>query len=281
MASVLAEYNGFNVMLASLSSISNVFASRHLVYVLLKLFSFAVKIRSNRVALASSEYDTLNVFLRLLQLVVYMPESASLLSSSLTRASSNEACATRNELVEKVLLVVQPILQETQNTKVAVGQTIKISGIDSTQLEHILGCMNIYHIQQNPLLLHNLMTIVPYLSFGENSATKMKLIVDLFKPFIDFEKYNDDKTSNGGAAIRTELFVDCFTALFDNIPSSDDGDKLNEYLADQKSWKEFLSRPAVPYVLKLMRALCKNHEETQLAMSESCIPVLHRGKSCQ
>ena len=127
LASVLADCNGFLVMLNSLNSITDVFASRHLVYVLLKLFSFSVKVRSNRVALASSDCDTLNIFLRLLQLVLNMPESASLASSSMGRNSSkNEACTTRNELVEKVLLVMQPILQETQNSKTSAGSALKV-----------------------------------------------------------------------------------------------------------------------------------------------------------
>ncbi len=117
LASVLADCNGFEVMLASLNSINDVFASRHLVYVLLKLFSYSVKVRSNRVALASSQYDTLSIFLRLLQLVLNMPDSVTM-SASLSRSSNanNEAFSTRNELVENVLLVMQPILLETQNS---------------------------------------------------------------------------------------------------------------------------------------------------------------------
>ena len=128
LASVLAECNGFQIMLNSLNSITDVFASRHLVYVLLKLFSFSVKVRSNRVALASADYDTLNIFLRLLQLVLNMPETASLGASIGRGASSsnNEACTTRNELVEKVLLVMQPILQETQNSKSESGTSLKV-----------------------------------------------------------------------------------------------------------------------------------------------------------
>ena len=121
LAAVLAECNGFHVMLNSLNSISDVFASKHLMYVLLKLFSYCVKLRSNRIALVSREYDTLKVFLKLLQLVLNMPETAASASSSAVastfRPTNNEASATRNELVEKVLMVMQPILQETQNIR--------------------------------------------------------------------------------------------------------------------------------------------------------------------
>ena len=120
LAAVLAECNGFHVMLNSLNSISDVFASKHLMYVLLKLFSYCVKLRSNRIALVSREYDTLKVFLKLLQLVLNMPETVASNTSASTssfRQTNNEASATRNELVEKVLLVMQPILLETQNVR--------------------------------------------------------------------------------------------------------------------------------------------------------------------
>ena len=159
--------------------------------------------------------------------------------------------------------------------------------------------MNISHVQQNPLLLHNLMTIVPYLSFGDNSTTKMSRIIEFFKPFIDFEKYNEDKITTPELALKTELFIDCFIAMVESIPASEDGNQLKslitkhgvlsnctnyvlnltpgkEYLADQKAWKEYLARPAVPYVLKMMKALSKSHEENQIALSKGCIPVLHR-----
>ena len=159
--------------------------------------------------------------------------------------------------------------------------------------------MNIPHIQQNPQLLHNLMTIVPYLAFGENSTDKITHLVEFFKPSIDFEKFNEEKSTNSGMAARTEIFIDCFVTMVDSVPASSDGNELKsfitnsgilsscvnyilnltpdkEYLADQKAWKEFLARPAVPFVLKLMKVLCKKHEETQIKISQSCIPVLHR-----
>ena len=143
------------------------------------------------------------------------------------------------------------------------------------------------------------MTIVPYLAFGDNSSAKVDLLVGFFKPYIDFEKYNEDKLTNAQMASRTEMFVDCFTTMVESVPASDDGSQLKsaitksgvlsactnyilnltpekDYLSDQKAWKEFLARPAVPYVLKLMRALSMGHDETQLVIGESCIPVLHR-----
>lgn len=47
-------------------------------------------------------------------------------------------------------------------------------------------------------------------------------------------------------------------------------------LGASEEWKEFTSKPALKYVLKLLTGLSQNHETTQHLVSAECIPIIHR-----
>lgn len=45
---------------------------------------------------------------------------------------------------------------------------------------------------------------------------------------------------------------------------------------DSDDWKDFISKPALKYILRFLTGLATNHEATQLAVSAECIPIIHR-----
>ncbi|CAG2184032.1 unnamed protein product, partial [Oppiella nova] len=46
-------------------------------------------------------------------------------------------------------------------------------------------------------------------------------------------------------------------------------------LATSEEWKEFTSRPALKYVLRILTGLSHGHENTQLLVSKDSIPIIH------
>ncbi|PIK38842.1 hypothetical protein BSL78_24327 [Apostichopus japonicus] len=45
---------------------------------------------------------------------------------------------------------------------------------------------------------------------------------------------------------------------------------------DSQPWKDFLAKPSLPFVLRLLSGLCKGHAKTQQLVGDKCIPAIHR-----
>lgn len=46
--------------------------------------------------------------------------------------------------------------------------------------------------------------------------------------------------------------------------------------ADNQQWKDFVTQPSLRLILRALTGLSVKHAPTQLAVSESCIPILHQ-----
>ena len=45
---------------------------------------------------------------------------------------------------------------------------------------------------------------------------------------------------------------------------------------DDPFWKEYVSKPALKYVLRALAGLASKHSSTQMALASKCIPILHQ-----
>lgn len=45
---------------------------------------------------------------------------------------------------------------------------------------------------------------------------------------------------------------------------------------DAENWKDFIQKPALSYVLRLLTGISQGHPPTQLLIGSECIPVLHK-----
>lgn len=45
---------------------------------------------------------------------------------------------------------------------------------------------------------------------------------------------------------------------------------------DSDEWKEFVGKPALKYVLKILTGLSHKHEMIQNLISADCVPIMHR-----
>ena len=45
---------------------------------------------------------------------------------------------------------------------------------------------------------------------------------------------------------------------------------------EDEDWKKLLSKPVLPFVLRILAGLCRGHADIQRLVGESCVPELHR-----
>ena len=63
--------------------------------------------------------------------------------------------------------------------------------------------------QSNPSIRKALMQVLPYLTFG--NVGNMNALLDYFKPFLDFDRYDAESSTEG------TLHLDCFIAVASGI----------------------------------------------------------------
>ncbi|XP_027698527.1 E3 ubiquitin-protein ligase UBR4 isoform X4 [Vombatus ursinus] len=276
MAGVMAQCGGLDCMLNRLAGIKDFKQGRHLLTVLLKLFSYCVKVKVNRQQLVKLEMNTLNVMLGTLNL--------ALVAEQESKDSGGAAVA------EQVLSIMEIILDESNAEPLSEDKGNLLLTGDKDQLVMLLDQINSTFVRSNPSVLQGLLRIIPYLSFGE--MEKMQILVDRFKPYCSFDKYDEDHTGDD------KVFLDCFCKIAAGIKNNSNGHQLKDLILqkgitqsaldymkkhipsaknlDADIWKKFLSRPALPFILRLLRGLAIQHPSTQVLIGTDSITNLHK-----
>ncbi|KAK5619189.1 E3 ubiquitin-protein ligase ubr4 [Crenichthys baileyi] len=275
MAGVMAQCGGLECMLNRLSGIKDFKQGRHLLTVLLKLFSYCVKVKINRQQLVKPEMNTLNVMLGTLNL--------ALVAEQESKDSGGASIA------EQVLSIMEIILDEA-NAEISEDKGNLLLTGDKDQLVMLLDQINTPFVRSNPSVLQGLLRIIPYLSFGE--LEKMKILVERFKPCCSFDKYDEEHSG------EDKVFLDCFCKIAAGIKNNSNGHQLKDLILqkgitqsaldymkkhipnaknlDADVWKKFLSRPALPFILRLLRGLAMQHPPTQVLIGTDSITNLHK-----
>ncbi|XP_070615566.1 E3 ubiquitin-protein ligase UBR4 isoform X3 [Erythrolamprus reginae] len=276
MAGVMAQCGGLGCMLNRLTGIKDFKQGRHLLTVLLKLFSYCVKVKINRQQLVKMEMNTLNVMLGTLNL--------ALVAEQESKDSGGAAVA------EQVLSIMEIILDESNAEPLSEDKGNLILTGDKDQLVMLLDQINSTFVRSNPSVLQGLLRIIPYLSFGETE--KMEILVDRFKPYCSFDKYDEEHSGDD------KVFLDCFCKIAAGIKNNSNGHLLKDLILqrgitqcaldymkkhipsaknlDADVWKKFLSRPALPFILRLLRGLATQHPATQALIGTDSISNLHK-----
>uniref|UniRef100_A0A672LG87 Ubiquitin protein ligase E3 component n-recognin 4 n=1 Tax=Sinocyclocheilus grahami TaxID=75366 RepID=A0A672LG87_SINGR len=276
MAGVMAQCGGLECMLNRLSGIKDFKQGRHLLTVLLKLFSYCVKVKINRQQLVKPEMNTLNVMLGTLNL--------ALVAEQESKDSGGASIA------EQVLSIMEIILDEANAETVSEDKGNLLLTGDKDQLVMLLDQINTLFVRSNPSVLQGLLRIIPYLSFGE--LEKMHILVERFKPCCNFDKYDEEHSADD------KVFLDCFCKIAAGIKNNSNGHQLKDLILqkgitqsaldymkkhipcaknlDADVWKKFLARPALPFVLRLLRGLATQHPPTQMLIGTDSITNLHK-----
>uniref|UniRef100_A0A8C5JL41 Ubiquitin protein ligase E3 component n-recognin 4 n=1 Tax=Junco hyemalis TaxID=40217 RepID=A0A8C5JL41_JUNHY len=276
MAGVMAPCGGLECMLNRLTGIKDFKQGRHLLTVLLKLFSYCVKVKINRQQLVKPEMNTLNVMLGTLNL--------ALVAEQESKDSGGAAVA------EQVLSIMEIILDESNAEPLSEDKGNLLLTGDKDQLVMLLDQINSTFVRSNLSVLQGLLRIIPYLSFGE--MEKMQILVDRFKPYCNFDKYDEEHSGDD------KVFLDCFCKIAAGIKNNSNGHQLKDLILqkgitqnaldymkkhipsaknlDADIWKRFLSRPALPFILRLLRGLATQHPATQVLIGTDSISNLHK-----
>ncbi|KFM56803.1 E3 ubiquitin-protein ligase UBR4, partial [Stegodyphus mimosarum] len=282
MANVMSECSGLEVMLERMATITDLSRGRSLLTVLLKLFGFCIKVKSNRQKLVDPKMGAIRVMLGILRLAL-SAETPELL----------QAPAGGPTIIEQLLQIMEVILAEAATkTKAQYAEFCKSCG-EKEDITFLLTSVNSVPMKNFSTLLPLLMRVVPFLTFG--SQEKMESLINYFKPYLNFNEFDFEHTTDD------DLQLECFCMLTAGIECNVNGNQLKDLLVEKHivqdaleyitahappiksallgasdEWKEFTSKPALKYVLKLLTGLSQGHETTQHLVSAECIPIIHR-----
>ncbi|UYV64027.1 UBR4, partial [Cordylochernes scorpioides] len=131
---------------------------------------------------------------------------------------------------------------------------------------------------------------------------KMDALIAHFQPYLDYNRFDFEHSQ------EEESHLECFCMLTVGIDQGPHGAALKNLFVERsittealqyltahappvkivlgcarsamlgasEEWKEFTSKPALKYVLRLLTGLSQGHAKTQLLVSAECIPIVHR-----
>ncbi|KAL1138883.1 hypothetical protein AAG570_008945 [Ranatra chinensis] len=273
MANVMAQCEGLQVILGRLSQIRDTTRSRPLLQVILKLLQLCVKVSTNQEVLCQPQLRAISVLLNTLHLCV-------------SDTSNQQATQLIEQITETILSkAASKSPDEFLVFSRSVGGVEHIDSLlDGSSSNAASGS-----------LLHHLTRVLAALTYGNRD--KMAALMNYFRPYpLDFDKFDADHT------LEDEQKLELFCNLAIGIERSSLGNTLKDYIlslgivgqalgyitnhaplvkptfmhSDSDEWKEFISKPSLKYILRLLTGLASHHKPTQDAVSVDCITIVHR-----
>ncbi|KAL0896018.1 hypothetical protein ABMA27_012006 [Loxostege sticticalis] len=277
MANVLADCGGLEVMLQRLAAIQRVGAARSLCSTLLRLLSLCARVRRCVRVLTRAETRALPVLLHALHL-----------------AADEERDMPRAHLVYQLLEIMERILSVAASESLESFLQFSLTFGGPEYVQALLNCTECPGIRSNSVALGHLTRVLAALVYGND--LKMAMLVDHFKPVLDFDRLDSEQWT------EEEFRMELFCVLCANIERNSIGGTLKDYLislgvvrdaleyimkhapcvkptlvcTDSDELKEFISRPALKYILRFLTGLAADHEPTQMLVCEKVIPIVHR-----
>ncbi|XP_063242107.1 E3 ubiquitin-protein ligase UBR4 isoform X2 [Bacillus rossius redtenbacheri] len=277
MANVMADCGGLQVMLERLAAIGDTGRARPLLQVLLKLFRLCAKVQRNQEVLIKPELGAVSVFLGVLQLCL-----------------ADETDSSQGAVTEQLLDIMETILSKAAAQSLDTFLDFSQTFGGTEHIHALLSCTTSPGVRANASVLLHLTKVLAALTYGNEE--KMAVLCDHFKPITCFNKFDFEHTPDDEQ--KLELLCVLTTAiernaigntLKDHIISLGIVSQALDYItmhapcveqtlcrADSDEWKEFITKPALKYVLRFLTGLASEHEPTQLAVAAQCIPVIHQ-----
>lgn len=277
MANVLADCGGLQVMLDRLAAIHDVNRARPLLQVLLKLFRLCVKVKKNQEVLSKPELGAVTVFLDVLQ-----------------RCLATESENSQAKITEQLLDIMETILANAASQPLSAFEAFSRTLGGPEHIKALLSCTQSTAVRQSSSVLAHLARVLAALTYGNKE--KMALLCDYFKPVLNFYKFDFEHTP------EDEQKLELFCILTQGIERNAIGNMLKDYIinmdivkdafeyitvhapcvkptllrTDSDELKDFISKPALKYILRFLTGLATDHEPTQLAVSQVTISIIHR-----
>lgn len=162
-------------------------------------------------------------------------------------------------------------------------------------IQSLLSCTNHSSVRNNQSVLVHLTRVLAALVYGNDE--KMNILINYFKPALDFNKFDFEHIPDD------QQKLEMFCILTNGIERNTLGNTLKDYIislnivkdaleyitmhapcvkptllrTDSDELKEFISKPALKYILRFLTGMAYCHEKTQLAVSTAnTIPIIHR-----
>nr|XP_012152236.1 PREDICTED: protein purity of essence isoform X3 [Megachile rotundata] len=277
MANVLADCGGLQVMLSRLAAIQDVNRARPLLQVLLKLFRLSVKVKRNQEVLSKPELGAVTVLLDVLQ-----------------RCLATESDSSQAKVTEQLLDIMETILTHAASQPLSAFELFSRTLGGPEHVKALLSCTQSAAVRQSNNVLAHVARVLAALTYGNRE--KMALLYDYFKPVLNFYKFDFEHTP------EDEQKLELFCILTQAIERNAIGNTLKDYLigmgivehafeyitvhapcvkptllrTDSDELKDFISKPALKYILRFLTGLATDHEPTQLAVSQLTISIIHR-----
>ncbi|KAJ8682718.1 hypothetical protein QAD02_018510 [Eretmocerus hayati] len=277
MANVLADCGGLQVMLERLAAIQDVNRAKPLLQVLLKLFRLSVKVKKNQDVLSQPELGAVTVLLDVLQ-----------------RCLATDSDNSQSKVTEQLLDIMETILANAASQPLEKFEEFSRTLGSPEHVKALLSCTQSTAVRQSANVLQHLARVLAALTYG--NPEKMELLCDHFKPVLNFYKFDFEHTP------EDEQKLELFCVLTQGIERNAIGNTLKDHInnmgivkdafeyitvhapcvkptllrTDSDELKEFISKPALKYILRFLTGLATDHEPTQLAASQFTISIIHR-----
>lgn len=276
MANVVVNCGGLEVMLNCLKFQSNLNTQRSLLEVVLKLFLLCSKVKRCQEALCRPEMRAMEVFL-----------------SILDQCIQNDVKNSAVDLIKNLLEIMNTILAKAASDSLDLFLRLSLTfgGVEYVRNLLNYASKQTSRFNSTQVQLH-LAKVLAALVYGND--IKMAHLCDYFKDVLNFESF--EKQHSPQDEQKLELFCVMANSIEPNIVGNILKDyimnlgitqksinyilnapsvKLTLFKCDCPDVKNFISRPALKYVLRILTGLSVGHEPTQLAISDKAIPIIH------
>ncbi|XP_014236597.1 protein purity of essence isoform X3 [Trichogramma pretiosum] len=277
MANVLADCGGLQVMIERLAAIQDVNRAKPLLQVLLKLFRLSVKVKKNQEVLSRPELGAVTALLDVLQ-----------------RCLAADVDNSQSKVTEQLLDIMETILGNAAAQPLNKFEEFSRTLGSPEHVKALLSCTQSSAVRQSVSVLQHLARVLAALTYGNKE--KMTLLCDYFKPVLNFYKFDFEHTP------EDEQKMELFCVLTQGIERNAIGNTLKDHMmemgivkdafeyitfhapcvkptllrTDSDELKEFISKPALKYILRILTGLASDHEPIQLAASQFTISIIHR-----
>lgn len=266
MANVLADCGGLQIMVTRLDAIQSIVRARPLLQVLLKLFRLCVKVNRCQEVLIKPELGAMGVFLKTLKLCLDL-----------------ESDSSQSNVTEQLLDIIETVFSKASSQSLENYLEFARTSGSPEYVKSLLTCMLQSTTKYSNGVLVHLTRVMAGLTYAHQD--NMKILLDHFMPVLNFDQYDESHTQ------EDQQKLEMFCILTNGIERNIVGSTLKNYIislnivqnaldyikkhapcvkptllrTDSDELKDFISKPALKYILRFLTGLAYNHELTQVS----------------
>lgn len=180
--------------------------------------------------------------------------------------------------------IMETVLSKATSKSIESFEKFSLTFGGPQYVSSLLSCTTQASVRSNQAVLIHLTRVLAALVYGNEE--KMNILLEHFESVLNFNKYDFDHTQDD------QQKLEMFCVLTDGIERNAIGNTLKDHIinlsvveeavnyitlhapcvkptllrTDSDELKEFISKPALKYVLRFLTGLASNHEKTQVTI---------------